>query len=122
CNRVPVIDGHMECVSVKLSGSPSVSAIEKALHDFVAPSEVAVLPSSPDACLVVDDADAAPQPRRDVHRGAGMTVSIGRVRSCPVFDARFVVLSHNTIRGAAGGAILNAELLASRGLLIHRSA
>jgi len=66
--------------------------------------------------------EAAPQPRRDVDRGAGMTVSVGRVRSCPVFDIRFVVLSHNTVRGAAGGAILNAELLAARGLLAHRDA
>lgn len=122
CNRVPVIDGHMECVSVKLVGSPSAEAVDRAMRGFVAPGEVAALPSSPDACLVVDDADAAPQPRRDVHRGAGMTVSVGRIRSCPVFDARFVVLSHNTIRGAAGGAILNAELLASRGLLARRSA
>lgn len=122
CNRVPVIDGHMECVSVKLSGSPSAEAAARTLRKFEWPSEVAALPSAPDDVLVVDEADTAPQPRRDVHRGAGMTVSVGRVRSCPVFDVKFVVLSHNTIRGAAGGAILNAELLASRGLLKHRSA
>ncbi|MGB0650308.1 MAG: aspartate-semialdehyde dehydrogenase [Rhodothermales bacterium] len=122
CNRVPVIDGHMECVSVKLVGSPSLVAIEKAIRGFTSPDEISVLPSSPASCLEVDHSDSAPQPRRDVHRGDGMTVSVGRVRSCPVFDARFVVLSHNTIRGAAGGAILNAELLAARGLLPRRLA
>jgi len=120
CNRVPVIEGHMECVSVKLKGSPSIERVAKALTDFRSPAEVAALPSAPEQCLVVDTEDTAPQPRRDVHRGAGMTVSVGRVRSCPVFDVRFVVLSHNTVRGAAGGAILNAELLASRGLLKRR--
>ena len=120
CNRVSVIDGHMECVSVKLAGSPTADQVEQALRSFTTPGEVAGLPSAPETCLMVDDAEAAPQPRRDVDRGAGMTVSVGRVRSCPVFDARFVVLSHNTIRGAAGGAILNAELLASRGLLAQR--
>ncbi len=120
CNRVPVLEGHMECVSVKLHGSPSMERVRQALADFVWPSEVAALPSAPVRCLDLLEDETAPQPRRDVHRGAGMTVSIGRLRSCPVFDVRFVVLSHNTIRGAAGGAILNAELLASRGLLLHR--
>lgn len=120
CNRVPVLEGHMECVSVKLHGSPSMERVRQVLADFVWPSEVAALPSAPARCLDLLEDETAPQPRRDVHRGAGMTVSIGRLRSCPVFDVRFVVLSHNTIRGAAGGAILNAELLASRGLLLHR--
>lgn len=121
CNRVPVIEGHMECVSVKLKGSPSVERVELALSTFRSPDEVAALPSAPEACLVVHTDESSPQPRRDVDRGAGMTVSIGRVRSCPVFDVRFVVLSHNTVRGAAGGALLNAELLAARGLLKHRT-
>ncbi len=122
CNRVPVIEGHMECVSVKLSGSPSIEHVQETIKRFTGPDEVSVLPSSPEYCVVVDEADSAPQPRRDVHRGAGMTASIGRIRPCPLFDVRFVVLSHNTVRGAAGGAILNAELLASRGLLPHRTA
>lgn len=121
CNRVPVIEGHTECVSVKLTGSPSIEQIRRALDEWQAPAEVRALPSSPEHCLWVDDAVAAPQPRRDVHRGAGMTVSVGRVRPCPLYDVRFVVLSHNTVRGAAGGAILNAELLCTRGKLTHRS-
>ena len=121
CNRVPVIEGHMECVSVKLKGSPTSERVRSALEAFRSPDEVAALPSAPDRCIIIDSDDNAPQPRRDVHRGAGMTVSVGRVRSCPVFDVRFVVLSHNTIRGAAGGALLNAELLAARGLLKHRT-
>ena len=120
CNRVPVIDGHMECVSVKLHGTPSAERVRSVLDAFRSPAEVASLPSAPERCLVVDTDDASPQPRRDANRGAGMTVSVGRVRPCPVFDVRFVVLSHNTVRGAAGGALLNAELLAARGLLPHR--
>ena len=122
CNRVPVIEGHTECVSVKLSRPASPEEVMRVLRAWQAPEEVRVLPSSPEQCLVVDDAPDAPQPRRDVHRGEGMTASVGRVRSCPVYDMRFVVLSHNTVRGAAGGAILNAELLGARGLLKHRTA
>ena len=120
CNRVPVIEGHTECVSVQFEQSASPEDVRRVLERFDAPEEVRVLPTSPQQCLVVDEAPDAPQPRRDVHRGAGMTVSVGRVRACPLYDVRFVVLSHNTVRGAAGGAILNAELLASRGLLAHR--
>jgi len=122
CNRVPVLEGHLECVSVKLGSSSSIDGVQKALAAFESPDEVASLPTAPSRCLLVLEEEAAPQPRRDVDRGAGMTVSVGRVRSCPVFDVRFVVLSHNTVRGAAGGAILNAELLAARGLLAHRDA
>lgn len=121
CNRVPVIEGHMECVSVKLSGSPSIEQIRRVLDQWEAQAEVRALPSSPAECLVVVEAENAPQPRRDVHRGAGMTVTVGRVRPCPLYDVRFVVLSHNTVRGAAGGAILNAELLCARGKLTHRA-
>lgn len=121
CTRVPVLEGHLECVSVKLSRPADSDAVKKALEKFVAPAEVRRLPSSPEKCLQVLDAPNEPQTRRHVDAGAGMTVSVGRVRPCEVMDVKFVVLSHNTVRGAAGGAILNAELLAARGLLHHRA-
>jgi len=120
CTRVPVLEGHLECVSVKLSRQADSEAVKKVLEQFVAPAEVRRLPSSPEKCLQVLDAPNEPQTRRHVDAGAGMTVSVGRVRQCEVMDVKFVVLSHNTVRGAAGDAILNAELLAARGLLHHR--
>ena len=112
-NRVAVVDGHLESVAVRLTGSPSVQAVTDALRDWRAPAAVAGLPSSPERPLVVFDEPTFPQPARHVDLGAGMTASVGKVRACPVMGIKFNVLSHNTIRGAAGGAILNAELLAS---------
>ncbi|MDA0683843.1 MAG: aspartate-semialdehyde dehydrogenase [Bacteroidetes bacterium] len=122
CTRVPVLEGHLECVSVKLSSPADSEAVRKVLESFEAPAEIRRLPSSPERCLQVLDEPDAPQTRRHVGAGDGMTVSIGRVRPCEVLDVKFVVLSHNTVRGAAGGAILNAELLAAKGLLHHRAA
>lgn len=119
-NRVAVVDGHLESVAVRLTGSPSPEDVTKAFRDWRAPAAVAGLPSSPERPLVVFDEPAFPQPARHVDLGAGMTASVGKVRPCPVMGIKFNVLSHNTIRGAAGGAILNAELLASEGRLVRR--
>ncbi len=122
CNRVPVVDGHLECVSVRFERMPgSLDEVVDAMRTFPTPDSVAGLPSAPERALRVLDAEDAPQPRRDVMAGGGMTVSIGRIRPCEVLDVKFVLLVHNTIRGAAGGAILNAELLVRTGNLRARS-
>ncbi len=113
-NRVPVVDGHLLSVSVSLHQRASLDAVREAFRDFRPEPEVARLPTSPSRLLQIDEHDAHPQPRLHVSRGQGMTVSIGRVRECAVLDARFVVLVHNTVRGAAGGALLNAEWAARR--------
>jgi len=121
CNRVPVVDGHLECVSVRFERKPaSPDEVAEALRAFDPPEDVAGLPSAPERPIRVLDAPDAPQPRRDVMAGRGMTVSVGRVRPCEVLDTKFVLLVHNTIRGAAGGAILNAELLVRTGRLAAR--
>jgi len=121
CTRVPVVNGHMATVSIKLA-TPNISiqSAIRTLQDFKSPVEIAKLPGSPNRALEVLDDPFSPQPRRHVERGNGMTVSVGRVRACPILDLKFVCLVHNTVRGAAGGAILNAELLASKGRLQHR--
>ncbi len=117
CNRVPVLDGHLECVSLKLRKKASADEVVAALRGFETPASVRGLPSAPDAFLHVFDEVNYPQSRRHAHLGRGMTISVGRVRPCEVLDVKFVVLSHNTIRGAAGGAVLNAELLVRQGYL-----
>jgi aspartate-semialdehyde dehydrogenase len=116
-NRVDVEDGHMECVSVELGRKASVDEAIAALQNFEAEPQQLSLPSAPKPPVIVKTDDARPQPRLDRDAGEGMAAVVGRVRPCPVFDLRFVVLSHNTIRGAAGAAILNAELMHARGLL-----
>jgi aspartate-semialdehyde dehydrogenase len=115
CNRVPVRDGHTECVSVELEDKASVEEVIAALREFVANSEVASLPSSPPRVILVRDEEDRPQPLRDRDAEAGMCVTVGRVRPCPLLDFKFVVLGHNTLRGAAGGSIHNAELLVAQG-------
>lgn len=116
-HRVPVVDGHTIAVSVGLRGAPGVQAVGDALRAFAPPAEVRDLPSAPARFLEVHAAPDRPQPRLDVALGGGMTVSVGRLRPCPVHTVRFVALAHNTIRGAAGAAVLNAELLVARGLV-----
>jgi aspartate-semialdehyde dehydrogenase len=108
-NRVPVLNGHLLSISVALGRRPREGEVVQALREFTPPPAVLTLPSSPRRVLEVDDLDRHPQPRLHADRGGGMTVSIGRVRECPVLDVRFVALVHNTVRGAAGGALLNAE-------------
>ncbi len=116
-NRVPVVDGHSMTVSVELSSRPSVEAVVEAMRSFRGQPQELKLPTAPDPPLVVMDEPNRPQPRLDVDLGGGMTVSIGRVRGCPVLTHKFVALGHNTIRGAAGASILNAELMKAQGLL-----
>jgi aspartate-semialdehyde dehydrogenase len=117
CNRVAVEDGHTESVSVKLKKKATAEEIIAALNDFRSTPQELKLPLAPEQPIVYDPAPDRPQPRFDVDRGKGMTVSVGRLRPCGVLDWKFTVLSHNTIRGAAGAALLNAELLKVQGLL-----
>jgi len=117
CNRVAVEDGHTESVSLKLKRKASAEEIIAALNQFRSTPQELKLPLAPEQPIVYDPAPDRPQPRFDVDRGNGMTVSVGRLRPCGVLDWKFTVLSHNTIRGAAGAALLNAELLKVQGLL-----
>ena len=116
CNRVNVNDGHTECVSVQLSSKPGVEKIKKTFREFN-PLLGLALPSSPARPLVVREELNRPQPRRDRDLEKGMAVMVGRIRECPVLDYKFVLLGHNTIRGAAGAAILNVELMKSKGFI-----
>ena len=116
-NRVPVIDGHSMTVSVELAERPDVAAVVLALREFKGRPQELELPTAPMPAIVVMDATNRPQPRLDVDLGGGMAVSVGRVRACPVLTHKFVALGHNTIRGAAGASVLNAELMQAEGLL-----
>ncbi|MCC7340006.1 MAG: aspartate-semialdehyde dehydrogenase [Bryobacterales bacterium] len=115
CNRVPAIDGHTVVASVELETKPGVEGLKKAMAEFAGRPQELKLPFAPERPLVVTDAPDRPQTRRDALAGNGMTVTVGRVRECTVFDYKFTALVHNTIRGAAGAAILNAELLLEEG-------
>jgi aspartate-semialdehyde dehydrogenase len=117
CNRVAVEDGHTESVSVKLKTTGSADEIVAAFSEFRSKPHELGCPLAPERPLVYDAAPDRPQPRFDLDRGNGMTVSVGRLRPCGVLDYKFTVLSHNTIRGAAGAALLNAELLKVQGYL-----
>ncbi|HEX4542357.1 MAG TPA: aspartate-semialdehyde dehydrogenase [Candidatus Acidoferrum sp.] len=121
CNRVPVLDGHLECVSVGLKKIASLDEVREALRTFEVDAELASLPTAVRNPVIVLDEENRPQPRRDVHAGNGMVAVVGRVRECPLLDVKLTLLSHNLVRGAAGAALLNAELLAARGFLKHRS-
>ncbi|MEW6034132.1 MAG: aspartate-semialdehyde dehydrogenase [Chloroflexota bacterium] len=116
CNRVGVVDGHTECVSVKLSKKPGVAAIVNAFREFN-PLQGLGLPSAPAHPIVVRDEPNRPQPRMDRDLEKGMASVVGRVRECPLLDYKLVLMGHNTIRGAAGAAILNAELMKSKGYI-----
>lgn len=114
-NRVPVEHGHTVCMSVGFERAPSVEEATATLREWTGHPAVQGLPSAPSPALVLHAADNRPQPRRDVRAGRGMAVTIGRVRPDNLFDLRLVAMSHNVIRGAAGGSILNAELLVATG-------
>ena len=116
-NRVFVEDGHMECVSVELERKAKPDEVARVLAQFSSLPQELKLPSAPQRPVIVTDERDRPQPRFDRDAGNGMSAMVGRIRECPVFDIRFVVLSHNTIRGAAGAAILNAELMKAQGLI-----
>jgi aspartate-semialdehyde dehydrogenase len=118
CNRVPVLDGHTACVSVKFrAGKPSASEILRIWREFRAAPQKLQLPLAPEQPILYREENNRPQPRKDRDAGKAMAVTVGRLRECPVMDYRFVALSHNTIRGAAGGAILSAELIRAMGYL-----
>jgi aspartate-semialdehyde dehydrogenase len=113
-SRVPVEDGHTECVSVKFRKPASVEAIKDRLQNFRGLPQELELPSAPPQPIIVMEEPDRPQPRRDVMAANGMATLVGRLRPCPLLDFRFVILGHNTIRGAAGASILNAELLVAQ--------
>lgn len=122
CNRVAVREGHTECVAVEFERKPSTEQVIEALENFQAPPEVANLPSTPAQAILVHGEADRPQPALDMGveynaLSGGMVTHVGRVRPDRLLDVRFVVLGHNTVRGAAGGAIHNAELLVSQGYL-----
>lgn len=117
CNRVPVIDGHLECVSLRLKRKASPGDVSTALQSFKVSAQLESLPSALRHPILVRAECDRPQPRLDRNAGNGYAAVAGRVRPCPIFDVKFVLLSHNLIRGAAGAALLNAELLAAQGYL-----
>lgn len=122
CNRVPVLDGHLECVSLGLKKIASLGEVREALQRFEVDEELASLPTALRHPVIVVDEENRPQPRRDADAGAGMAAVVGRIRECPLHDVKLTLLSHNLVRGAAGAALLNAELLGARGFLTDRSA
>ncbi len=117
CNRVAVEDGHTESVSVKLHKKAGAEEILKSWRHFRGIAQELRLPSAPEHPVLYLEAQDRPQPRLDVDRGNGMSASVGRLRKCNALDWKFTVLSHNSIRGAAGAALLNAELLKAQGYL-----
>jgi aspartate-semialdehyde dehydrogenase len=116
CNRVNVKDGHLECVSIELDKKPSRDELIRTLQSFN-PLKQLNLPFSPPQPILVKEEDSRPQPKYDRDLGKGMASIVGRIRECPVLDYKLVILSHNTVRGAAGAAILNAEYLKVKGFL-----
>jgi len=117
CHRVHVSDGHTVAVSIETETKATPEEAARVLREFRSPLHGLGLPSLPEAPIQVREEPDRPQPKFDRMAGRGMVVSVGRVRRCPVLDLKFVALVHNTIRGAAGAAILNAELLRAKGLL-----
>lgn len=116
-HRVSVRDGHLEACSVKLRQAATAGDVESVCRKFVSSIDELELPSAPKPVIEVESDVSRPQPRLDRDRGGGMTIVVGPVAPCSVLDFKFRVLSHNTVRGAAGAAILNAELLYRQGLI-----
>ena len=117
CNRVSVVNGHTETMSISFGAQPSLEEIRAALEGFSGVPQERALPSAPKHPIKYFDDPNRPQPRLDVDCGAGMTMTIGRLRPCTVLDYKLVALGHNTVRGAAGTAVLNAELMQVEGYL-----
>ena len=117
CNRDAVDDGHTESISIRLKKKAKPEEIIESWKAYRAEPQELKLPSAPERPVVYLEANDRPQPRFDIDMGAGMTTVVGRLRPCSVLDWKFTVLSHNTIRGAAGAALLNAELLKAKGYL-----
>ncbi len=120
CTRVSVSDGHLLSVSAALSGRPSPEEVTKAMEAYRGSNVSMSLPSVPKRPLEVMMGEDRPQPRLDRNRGGGMTVTVGRIRRCEVLDVKFFVLAHNLVRGAAGAALLNAELCHAEGFVVVR--
>jgi aspartate-semialdehyde dehydrogenase len=116
-NRVAVEHGHTVCIAASFERRPSPDDARRAIEAWRGIPDVAGLPSAPERPVILATDEARPQPRRDVGEGKGMTVTVGRVRADALLDLRLVALGHNTVRGAAGGSLLNAELMVRRGLL-----
>jgi aspartate-semialdehyde dehydrogenase len=116
-NRVPVMDGHTLSIAIKFERSPTVEEAIQVLAGFQGPEVLQQLPSAPDSPVLVRLEPDRPQPRRDRNAQAGMAVTVGRVRPCPLLDLRMISVVHNTLRGAASGSILNAELLVAEGFV-----
>ncbi|MBI1876989.1 MAG: aspartate-semialdehyde dehydrogenase [Chloroflexi bacterium] len=117
CNRVPVSDGHLVTISASFKDKPSLGDILEAWQTWEPLPQQLKLPSAPQPALVIRPEPNRPQPRLDRDTGGGMATVIGRLRPCEVLDVRFVCLAHNTLRGAAGGSVLNAELMFVQGML-----
>lgn len=117
CNRVDVKDGHLECVFVELETNPSIEEVKEAFESFKGEPQELKLPSAPENPIIVRDEPNRPQPRFDRDAGGGMSVVVGRVRHDPVLTIKYICLSHNTIRGAAGAALLSAELATKKGYI-----
>ena len=117
CTRVAVLDGHLECVSVSLEKKASAEELIEAWTTFSSRPQELKLPMAPEKPIYYFPEPDFPQPRLHRDLDKGMAVSVGRLRKCPLFDYKFILLSHNTVRGAAGGAILNAELMVKNGLI-----
>jgi aspartate-semialdehyde dehydrogenase len=117
CNRVPIVDGHTLCVSVRLERGATTAALREAFESFRGEPQRLGVPSAPERPIVCLDDPDGPQPRLHRDLQGGMATIIGRIRPCPVLDFKFVVLTHNTLRGAARGAILLSELIRARGLV-----
>ncbi len=118
CNRVAVTDGHTACCSIQFVGKkPEMSEIINLWQNFTAVPQELKLPSAPDPVMIYRNEIDRPQPQKDRDAGNGQAITVGRLRKCNVFDYRFVGLHHNTVRGAAGGAILTAELLKAKGFV-----
>lgn len=116
-NRVPVQDGHVECVSFSLARPAKLDEIIEVLRAFRGEPQELSLPSAPLNPILVTEGEDRPQPRLDLYQDNVMSTLVGRIRPCPVLDYKMTVLGHNTIRGAAGGSVLNAELAVARGYI-----
>ncbi|GJD06028.1 Aspartate-semialdehyde dehydrogenase [Galdieria sulphuraria] len=121
CNRVHVLDGHTECVSLKLKTRATPDEVIHSIDHFPSFTRSLKLPSSPERDVVYTDWIDRPQPRLDRHTGNGFTVTVGRVRECSVLDIKLVLFGHNTVVGAAGGSVINAELCVSKGIIAQKA-
>jgi aspartate-semialdehyde dehydrogenase len=116
CNRVHTKDGHLETVNLSLSKKVRLDDVKECINNFN-PLKDLKLPTAPNPPIIIREEEDRPQPRLDRDAGKGMAVVVGRVRECPILGYRMLVLSHNTIRGAAGASVLNAELMKAKGFI-----